>query len=192
MNKVFLSGIIADHPVLVERADGNAHLVFSLCVRHRTQKGEVRKELYRINAWKNIARWAGERLGRGKVVALQGYLTQHAVRLGDGALVFRTDVTAEEFFSQTGIEAETNGKRPLDKMSPGNRGIRTKVDWNWTAAENLNPMQREHARTEPKKSARTKARWKATMSPCVRMFRRHGAGRNMDQFDPLKRRYIWI
>lgn len=137
MNKVFLSGIIADHPVLVERADGNAHLVFSLCVRHRTQKGEVRKELYRINAWKNIARWAGERLGRGKVVALQGYLTQHAVRLGDGALVFRTDVTAEEFFSQTVIESETNGKRPLDKMSPGNRGIRTKADWNWTAAENL-------------------------------------------------------
>ena len=93
MNKIFISGIIADRPRLTQPENGAAHLMFALSVRHRTAKGVVKQELYTVNAWNRVALWGAEQLAQGRLVALQGYLTQHA-REG-GALT--VEITAEEF-----------------------------------------------------------------------------------------------
>ena len=93
MNQVFLSGIIAEKPRLTQPEGGTAHLLFPLRVRHRTAKGVVKHELYTVNAWNNVALWGAKRLEQGRLVAVQGYLTQHM--RGDGAL--SVEVTADEF-----------------------------------------------------------------------------------------------
>lgn len=96
MNKVFLSGMIADTPAPRMEVGETPHLTFSLRVRHRTRAGEVRSEFYRVNAWRNAARWGAEKLARGQIVGVQGYLTQRRVA-GEGEPMFVTEVTAEEF-----------------------------------------------------------------------------------------------
>ena len=93
MNQVFISGIIADRPRLTQPENGAAHLMFALSVRHRTAKGVVKQELYTVNAWNRVALWGAEQLAQGQLVALQGYLTQHARESG----VLAVEITAEEF-----------------------------------------------------------------------------------------------
>ena len=96
MNKVYLSGMIANTPELRMENDETAHLVLVLCVRHRNRGGEIRKEYYRVSAWNNIARWAVENLIRGQIVGIQGYLTQHQVQ-ATGMTTTVTEIAAEEF-----------------------------------------------------------------------------------------------
>lgn len=110
MNKVFLSGVIDDQPMLMGAEGAPAHLAFNLAVSHRTAKNEMRRELYRINAWNNAARWGHVRLAQGQPVALQGYLTQRPA-LVNGEPIRAVDVTAEEFF--------LSGARPLNREPAG-------------------------------------------------------------------------
>ena len=93
MNQVFISGIIADRPRLTQPENGAAHLMFALSVRHRTAKGVVKQELYTVNAWNRVALWGAEQLAQGQLVAMRGYLTQHARENG----VLAVEITAEEF-----------------------------------------------------------------------------------------------
>ena len=69
-----------------------------MCIRdrHRTRAGEVRSEFYRVNAWRSAARWGAEKLARGQIVGVQGYLTQRKIA-GEGESMFVTEVTAKEF-----------------------------------------------------------------------------------------------
>lgn len=98
MNQVFLTGIVADAPVLLKaKEDAPAHAVFQLCVSHKTSAGAVRRELYPVNAWYKTAEWAQARLQQGARVALRGYLTQRTSQ-GDRPAVF-VEITAEEFFN---------------------------------------------------------------------------------------------
>ena len=94
MNKVYISGILADMPACVQREGGAAHLVFQLRVRHRTAKGAVKQEMYRINAWNNTAVWGRQNLRQGQLLSVQGYLTQRILENGVPAV----EITAEEFF----------------------------------------------------------------------------------------------
>ena len=50
MNKVFLTGMIAETPTLRMESGEVPHLTMGLSVRHKTRSGEVRSELYRISA----------------------------------------------------------------------------------------------------------------------------------------------
>ena len=96
MNKVYLSGTIADPPMLSGGEGGPSHSVFQLCVSHKTLKGEIRRELYTVNAWNNAAQWVAANLRQGQRIALQGYLTQKTVRNGEGAFQ-AVEVTSQEF-----------------------------------------------------------------------------------------------
>ena len=91
MNKVYISGILADMPAFVQREGGAAHLVFQLRVRHRTAKGAVKQEMYRINAWNNTAGWGRQNLRQGQLLSVQGYLTQRILENGVPAV----EITAE-------------------------------------------------------------------------------------------------
>ncbi len=96
MNKVYLSGTIADMPTFSQPEGGAAHLVFQFCVRHRTAKGMMKQELYRVSAWNNAATWGQANLRQGQRLALQGYLTQRFV---SETGVISVEVAVEEFFS---------------------------------------------------------------------------------------------
>lgn len=104
MNKVYLSGQVASRPVLT--GGEAAHLIFDLSVSHRTAKNEVRRELYRINAWHASAQWGYQNLLQGEAIALQGYLTQHAAPLESGGTARMVEVTAEEFFAGMKLKRE--------------------------------------------------------------------------------------
>lgn len=114
MNKIFMSGMIAGAPVLRMEKGDTAHLTLMISVRHRTQSGEMKKELYRVNAWNTMARWGADNLVKGQIVALQGYLTQRQVQAG-GMSAIVTEITAEEFMPMRVIHAETEKEVDAEK-----------------------------------------------------------------------------
>lgn len=111
MNKAFLSGMIMDTSALRMEADEVPHLTFGLSVRHRTRAGELRSEIYSINAWRNVAKWGSEKLSRGQIVCIQGYLTQRKLT-GEGEPAFVTEVTIEEFLPARGAQMNEAGAEP--------------------------------------------------------------------------------
>lgn len=96
MNKVFISGMVAEAPALRMEQGEVPHLVLNLSVRHRTKDGEVRKELYRVSAWHSAARWGAENLAKGQLAGMQGYLTQRTIH-ADGMTAAAVEIVAEEF-----------------------------------------------------------------------------------------------
>ena len=65
MNKVYLSGTVASAPKLWQPENGAAHIAFQLMVSHKTAKGQIRRELYPVNAWLKTAQWAQATLRAG-------------------------------------------------------------------------------------------------------------------------------
>lgn len=98
MNKIYLSGIVAEPPVRYTRESSPEHICFHLCVSHRTRQGVVKRELYPVHAWNGVATWAIGQLRQGQRVLVQGYLTQQTVTGSDGRGMTLCEVTAEEFF----------------------------------------------------------------------------------------------
>ena len=95
MNKVFLSGKIVDTVQFRTENSDTAHLTLSLSVQHKTRAGEVRREVYRVNAWHDVALWGAKNLARGQKIGVCGYLTQRQVNAG-GISALATEVVAEE------------------------------------------------------------------------------------------------
>lgn len=98
MNKLFISGMISEAPVFRTEADGIPHLILSLSVRHRTGAGRLQKEVYRVSAWHNTARWGAENLKQGQIIGLQGYLTQRRVSVGN-IIANETEIAVDEFLA---------------------------------------------------------------------------------------------
>ncbi len=75
MNEIYLEGRITRveeklHPT------PEKHTMLTLEVTHRTQAGIIRRELYPVNTWRNLAVWALRNLRPGNQVLVSGYLTQ--------------------------------------------------------------------------------------------------------------------
>lgn len=98
MNKLFISGMISEAPVFRTEAEDIPHLILSLSVRHRTGAGRIQKEVYRVNAWHNVARWGSEHLKQGQIIGLQGYLTQRRVSAGN-IMATETEIAVDEFLA---------------------------------------------------------------------------------------------
>lgn len=96
MNKVFISGKIHRSPFLRLEPNNIPHLILTLRVQHKTASGSVRKELYRVSAWHNVALWGAEHLKQGQIVSIQGYLTQRKSNT-DPMQPANTEITADEF-----------------------------------------------------------------------------------------------
>ena len=80
MNRLYMDGIIASKPVFKMEPGEAPHLTFRLGVRHKTRSGEMRFEYYRISAWHKTALWAQDKLQRGQLISVAGYLTQRRVQ----------------------------------------------------------------------------------------------------------------
>ena len=106
MNKVFLSGVIANDPSYTCSENGIERFSFQLCIKHRTQSGIIHKEYYPINAWNETAKWAKANLRRGSYIGLQGYLTQKNKKSADGSNLAITNIAVDEFI--IGATAERN------------------------------------------------------------------------------------
>ena len=96
MNKVYLSGIVADAPIQIGAPENPTHAIFRLAVSHKDSKGEWRRELYKINSWNTAAQWVLDNLKQGQRVALVGYLTQRTVKSGESTSI-AVEVTSQEF-----------------------------------------------------------------------------------------------
>ena len=121
MNQVYLSGIVADPPVRVGKAEDEIpHAVLQLCVSHKTSKGEWRRELYTINSWNAAAQWVLQNLKQGQRVALLGYLTQRMLKTGDGVFIC-VEVTSQEFLP---METKVRNKEdPLAYVLASDEGL---------------------------------------------------------------------
>ena len=96
MNKVFLTGMIANAPTLRMESGEVPHLTFRLGVRHKTRSGETRFEYYRVSAWHKTALWAQDKLRRGQLVSVAGYLTQRTVQRAEETMRC-AEIVAEQF-----------------------------------------------------------------------------------------------
>ncbi len=96
MNRLYIDGMIAGEPVFRMEVGEVPHLTFRLGVRHKTRSGETRSEYYRVSAWHRTALWARDRLRRGQLVSVAGYLTQRTVRREEETL-HCTEIVAEQF-----------------------------------------------------------------------------------------------
>ena len=96
MNRLYIDGMISGDPVFKIEGRTVPHLVFRLCVRHKTSSGEMRSEYYRVNAWNKTAVWAQDKLQRGQVISVVGYLTQRNVVYSEGTL-HNVEIVAEQF-----------------------------------------------------------------------------------------------
>ena len=102
MNKIYLSGIVAEPLMWHTRETAPKHAAFPLCVSHKTKQGLMKRELYSIQTWNGVAEWARDNLKQGQRVMLQGYLTQRRITQPDGKIRIEAEVTAEEFFPAFG------------------------------------------------------------------------------------------
>ena len=92
MNEVFLEGTVVSITMVEHAASVKPHCVCQLRVAHRNQKQQMMHELYTINAWNRLAKWAVQMLQSGMHVYVKGYLTQ---RTQQNATL--TEVTANYF-----------------------------------------------------------------------------------------------
>ena len=86
MNRLYIDGMIASEPVFKMEPGEVPHLTFRLGVRHNTRSGETRFEYYRVSTWHKTALWAQDRLRRGQLVCVAGYLTQRTVQRAEETL----------------------------------------------------------------------------------------------------------
>ena len=96
MNRLYIDGMIAGEPVFKMEPGEVPHLTFRLGVRHKTRSGETRDEYYRVSAWHRTALWARDRLRRGQLVNVAGYLTQRTVQRAEETL-YCAEIVAEQF-----------------------------------------------------------------------------------------------
>lgn len=92
MNDVFLEGTVVSITMVEHAASVKPHCVCQLRVAHQNQKQQMMHELYTINAWNRLAKWAVQMLQSGMHVCVKGYLTQ---RTQQSTAV--TEVTASYF-----------------------------------------------------------------------------------------------
>ncbi len=101
INKVYLSGTVMGRVEEISTGDQAKHVVFDLSVTHRTRDGAEKREVYRINAWNGSAKFCRENLSAGMLVALQGYLSQRVLYVGDRPVVL-TEVSLNEVTAPKG------------------------------------------------------------------------------------------
>lgn len=115
MNKVFISGKIADQPELRTESGEVPHLVLNLSVRHRTRAGEARSEIYRVSAWHNAAKWGAENLNKGQIIGVQGYLTQRPIH-ADRMTAVVTEIAVDEFLPMRPALREVSPEAAVESL----------------------------------------------------------------------------
>ena len=82
MNEVYLRGKLVSVYEPIAPASQPKHLVYQLRVSHKTAQQQVKFENYTVNAWRNMAVWAGANLQIGMDVFVRGHLSQRQSSTG--------------------------------------------------------------------------------------------------------------
>ena len=109
MNKAVISGMITEKSELRMEPGDIPHLILHLSVRHKIRSGEFCSEIYRVSAWRNMARWGVDNLRRGQIIGVQGYLTQRPVRM-DNVTAVSTEIAVDEFLPMRQALREESGE----------------------------------------------------------------------------------
>ena len=110
MNEVYLEGVIVSVDKPEAKAAQKHHLVCQLRMTHRTSQGQLKHELYTVNAWNRLADWAEKHIAAGTPVFIKGYLSQ---RNHSGAAA--VEITASRFvIRQTILHSEKSQSSPSD------------------------------------------------------------------------------
>ena len=78
MNRVYLSGVVAERPTVNRTAEKPLHAEFGLQFKHKSADGKWKKECYTIHCWNRLAEWAEKFLDKGKLVSIEGRLIQRS------------------------------------------------------------------------------------------------------------------
>lgn len=107
MNRVFVSGIVKNDPLMKMEANEAAHMVFHLEVCHKNRNGKMIHEKYPVNAWHNVATWASANLKQDQRIMVTGYLTQRFIKIGESHVGF-VEITADEIVISKDLSKEEN------------------------------------------------------------------------------------
>lgn len=78
MNRVYLSGVVAEKPTVNRVEEKPLHAEFVLQLKHKSADGKWKKERYTIHCWNRLAEWAEKFLEKGKLVSVEGRLIQRS------------------------------------------------------------------------------------------------------------------
>ena len=106
MNEVYLRGKLVSVYEPIAPASQPKHLVYQLRVSHKTAQQQVKFENYTVNAWRNMAVWAGANLQIGMDVFVRGHLSQRQSSTGP-----MTEVTA---LTITPVASRVQNEKPAN------------------------------------------------------------------------------
>lgn len=106
MNEVYLRGKLVSAYEPIAPASQPKHLVYQLRVSHKTAQQQVKFENYTVNAWRNLAVWAGANLQIGMDVFVRGHLSQRQSSTGP-----MTEVTA---LTITPVASRVQNEKPAN------------------------------------------------------------------------------
>ena len=106
MNEVYLRGKLVSVYEPIAPASQPKHLVYQLRLSHKTAQQQVKFENYTVNAWRNMAVWAGANLQIGMDVFVRGHLSQRQSSTGP-----MTEVTA---LTITPVASRVQNEKPAN------------------------------------------------------------------------------
>ena len=78
MNRVYLSGVVAEKPTVNRVEEKPLHAEFVLQLKRKSVDGKWKKDRYTIHCWNRLAEWAEKFLEKGKLVSVEGRLIQRS------------------------------------------------------------------------------------------------------------------
>lgn len=118
MNKVILTGNLANEPEIRMTANGIAACSFRLAVQRkvRNQQGEREADFITIVTWRKLAELCGKYLAKGRKCAVEGAIQTRTYQRQDGGKGFAVEVVAENVeFLDSKAKETTSG----DQAAPG-------------------------------------------------------------------------
>lgn len=78
MNKVYISGLVAEQPTIHLDNEQPVHVEFQLQIRYKRTEGQWKTEQYTIHCWNRLAQWSAQHLNQGNLVSVEGRLIQRS------------------------------------------------------------------------------------------------------------------
>lgn len=117
MNEVYLRGKLVSVYEPIAPASQPKHLVYQLRVSHKTAQQQVKFENYTVNAWRNMAVWAGANLQVGMDVFVRGHLSQR--QSSTGPMTEVTALTIMPVASRVQAEKYATSEPAVDALQQG-------------------------------------------------------------------------
>ena len=117
MNRIYLSGVVAEKVTVNRVAEKPLHAEFVLQLKYKSIDGKWKKERYTIHCWNRLAEWTEKYLDKGKLVSIEGCLIQRS-----GVTVAAREIILGEPVKLDRLDSGTNAEK-LENKSKGGDSI---------------------------------------------------------------------